>query len=103
MGNAVKFSPEGAKIEVSLYRREGELVVEVRDEAPALSPQERENIFDPHRRGRKLGGGLGLAIAKGLVEKHSGQIWVNGGQEKGNLFGFSIPLRAEKSSGGRPE
>ena len=105
--NAVKFSPPGSPVEVSAARREGEVVVTVRDHGPGLSPEHWEKVFerlykvDPARpRGR--GSGLGLAIAKHLVLAHHGRIWTSLAPGGGQLFSVSIPsVRTSRRDGQR--
>ncbi len=97
--NAAKHTPAETEIRVSARRIGGEVQVEVVDKGPGVPPAELQRIFDPffraHRRdSRSKGMGLGLAVAKGLVEANGGRIWaenVNGG---GARFAFTLPLDA---------
>jgi signal transduction histidine kinase len=79
----------------------------VRDSGLGIQPEELPYIFDPFyrveksrlRNGDKSGGvGLGLAIAKGLVEAHGGQIWVESDPGVGTLFTFTLPKKVEGSN-----
>ncbi len=79
-------------------RNEGDrVVVEVEDTGPGIPPEMRERIFDPYRRfvedgGRLSGLGLGLALAKTIVELHRGHIWVESQPGKGSRFSFWLPV-----------
>lgn len=69
----------------------------MRDTGPGVPPAEREAIFRRfHRRApadgaADDGAGLGLAIARGIVELHGGRLWVEGGAERGATFLFALP------------
>ena len=73
------------------------VLVEVEDTGPGIAAEARERIFDPYRRfvedgGRLSGLGLGLALAKTIIELHGGQIWVESERGKGSTFAFTLPL-----------
>jgi two-component system sensor histidine kinase SaeS len=98
LDNAIRHSPEGGTIRVEAGRADRKrLKVIVCDEGEGVPPEERERIFerfyrvDPSRKRDGSGGGLGLAIAKALVEKLGGQIGVEGGAPKGSVFWFTVP------------
>lgn len=98
VSNAVRYSPEGATIELAVCLRGQELVFSVTDEGPGIPAEEREHVFDKFvrlRRDRDVQGGtgLGLAIAKTLVELHRGRIWVEDGP-RGARFLVAIPYEA---------
>jgi len=97
LGNAVKFSPEGGTVTLSL--RCGEKAVECRviDHGPGIPSEQAERIFDKFQQvtgqSRKKGGtGLGLAIARALVQEHGGEIWVESEVGVGSQFVFKIPV-----------
>jgi signal transduction histidine kinase len=93
VGNALEFCPQG-EIEIGFEPADGEVVFFVRDNGPGLSPAEYEHVFERHFRGRRFGTtglGLGLAIAKGIVEGHSGRIWVDSKPGHGATFRFALP------------
>jgi PAS domain S-box-containing protein len=99
LGNAVKFTPEGGHVAVRCYRREKNLVIEVVDSGVGIEPETANRIFDAFEQGgsavtRKYGGlGLGLAIAKRLVEMHDGTISAHSeGTNKGSTLQISLPL-----------
>jgi len=97
--NATKFTPDGGKIMLSGREEGSSLVVEVEDNGPGISEDERQRLFQPYHRQvsdreRLSGLGLGLALCKYLVELHGGRIWVKSQAGKGSTFGFSIPLAA---------
>ena len=105
LGNAIKFSPPGAEIEISTHATSHTCkggperpCVEFRisDEGPGVVPAYRQRIFEPYVQiGEESGAGglgLGLAICKRLVEAHGGAISVEGRSECGSSFVFTIPV-----------
>jgi len=113
LNNAFKFTPAGGKITLKARTENDTLVVEVKDTGCGIDREERQLLFEPYRRLNSdregLGGlGLGLSLAKKLVELHGGKIWVESEKGRGSTFGFSLPLgtsrKKEKvSTGGQYE
>lgn len=107
LGNAVKFTPRGGRVslgaEVAL--ESGWARVWVEDTGPEVAPEEREQIFEAFRqgegRGRQPGTGLGLALARSLVELHGGQIGVEDGSGGGSRFWFTLPLLPDEDGSAR--
>jgi signal transduction histidine kinase len=93
IGNSLKHA-KGAPIDLELERRDGKALIAVRDHGPGISPSELPHVFDRYWSGRtkKGGAGLGLAIAKGIVSAHGGQIEVDSKQGDGAKFIFTLPL-----------
>ncbi len=95
--NAVKYSPAGSEIRISA-RREGEEVrIEVADQGSGIPAEAMARLFEPFYRvedgaPRPKGTGLGLAVARGLVEAHGGRIWAERQQGGGTIFVFTLPL-----------
>jgi PAS domain S-box-containing protein len=95
IGNAVKFTPEGGRIVVEATPVDGEMRLTVADSGPGIPPENLERVFDPYWQARttaRLGAGLGLPIAKGVVESHGGRIWVESRPGEGATFTFTLPL-----------
>jgi len=102
LNNALKFTPPGGKVILRVMEKGANLFVEVQDTGPGINEEDQERLFDPYYRRvedreRLSGLGLGLALAKRLVELHGGQIWVKSKRGQGSTFGFSLPL--ETASG----
>jgi two-component system sensor histidine kinase KdpD len=99
LDNAAKYSPEGTKITVTAEVQNGKLVTSVADQGPGIDGIDQGMIFDKFYRGRGQrstiqGTGMGLAIAKALVEAHGGTISVVSQLGHGSVFSFSLPLRS---------
>lgn len=97
LGNALQFTPAGGHIQLSVAPRDGELRFAVRDTGPGIPPGLLPRIFDAYTQAAPnspRGVGLGLAIAKGIVEAHGGTIGAESELGKGSVFTFSIPLAA---------
>jgi len=98
LSNAIKFTPEGGGIQVVVEAKGNEVWVSVRDTGIGIPPREQESIFDrfyqvePSLTRRFEGIGLGLSIAKGMVELHGGRIWVESVEGMGSSFTFALPL-----------
>jgi two-component system sensor histidine kinase KdpD len=95
--NALKYSPDGAPISISAELQGGKIVIGVADRGPGIEENERTRIFDKFFRGRRhrfdtKGTGMGLAIAKGIVEAHGERIWVESEPGHGSAFYFSLPV-----------
>ena len=97
ISNAIKFNATGAEVLIRAKVLGKELVVEVEDHGEGISSEQQDRIFKPYHRteqDRQLfhGLGLGLAIAKQIIEAHSGSIWVTSEPQKGSTFGFSLSI-----------
>jgi len=97
LNNALKYTPAGGKIILKAYRKNNQMVVEVKDSGPGINETDQKRLFQPYQRLSKdrerfSGLGLGLALSRMLIELHGGKIWVNSKKDEGSTFGFSIPL-----------
>ncbi|HSK16118.1 MAG TPA: ATP-binding protein [Gaiellaceae bacterium] len=108
--NAVKYSPAGGAVRVSLEMQEGRVLFAVRDEGLGIPPREQERIFEKFFRldpnlTRGVGGtGLGLYICRELVRRMGGRIWVASRESEGSTFFFELPVGgAEPADAGEPE
>jgi light-regulated signal transduction histidine kinase (bacteriophytochrome) len=98
VGNAVKFhGSEPPRLHVSAQEVNGEWRFSVRDDGIGIDPGQAERIFllfqRLHTRSEYPGTGIGLAIAKKIVERHGGRIWVESEPGKGSTFYFSLPMK----------
>jgi signal transduction histidine kinase len=95
VANALKFTPRGGRVHVTVEAKGGQVMFEVSDSGPGIPMSERGSIFDRYRQGqsgRTVGGaGLGLAIARGIAEAHGGTLEVIDGKLGGVAFRLSIP------------
>jgi signal transduction histidine kinase len=103
--NATKYCPAGARIVVGARKERTHVVVFVADDGPGVPVDMQSNLFDPYvqlqAEGRNLRGlGLGLAIAKNIVELHGGKIWFDSESGKGTTVGFSLPAGGPESVSG---
>ncbi|MBF8286344.1 MAG: Histidine kinase protein, partial [Dehalococcoidia bacterium] len=95
LSNAQRHTPEGGRIEVRIGGEDGDVVIAVKDSGPGVAEAEHELIFEPFFRGDSSGMGLGLAIAKSVVELHNGRIWVeNNADGQGSTFFVALPKHA---------
>lgn len=100
IGNAVKYSPPGTAILVSAGMVGNEINIAVQDEGPGISPEHLPHIFDQFYRAqptqaRAKGYGLGLYIARTLIELHGGTIQVTSELGRGTRFILTLPLDTE--------
>ena len=104
IGNALKFHGEEApRVEISAVRKENDWIFSVRDNGIGIDPKYEDRIFEIfqrlHTNEEYSGTGIGLAIAKKIVERHGGRIWVESELGKGSSFNFTLPMQAERSDG----
>lgn len=97
--NALKATPPGGAVRVRVAARREEAVLTVMDDGHGLTDDEAARAFEPYFRGRGGGAGLGLAIAREIVEAHGGRIWLRQRREGGAEAGFALPL-GERGHGG---
>ncbi|HEX2191290.1 MAG TPA: ATP-binding protein [Longimicrobiaceae bacterium] len=93
LGNAVKFTPRGGRVAVRAAATDGWVEVSVSDSGPGIAPEDLPRVFDRFWQGdpRRKGAGLGLAIARGIVEAHGGEIRVRSTPGEGSTFSFTLP------------
>lgn len=103
IGNALRHTPPGGTITLQARRIGEAICVDIEDTGEGIAAEDLAHVFDSFFRGEKSrsrddqgtrGAGLGLAIAKGLVEAHGGKISVRSQQGKGSCFSFTLPRRA---------
>ncbi|HEX6751838.1 MAG TPA: ATP-binding protein [Longimicrobium sp.] len=99
LGNALKFTPGGGSITVGAARSGDAVGFYVADTGPGVAPHDLPRLFERFWQGKRGAGlGLGLAIAKGIVEAHGGRIWVDSSPGRGSTFFFTIPIQSGDSS-----
>jgi PAS domain S-box-containing protein len=101
LGNAIKFTPAGGTIRVSARQQGDAVMVSIVDTGPGIPPEHLSKVFDKFWKGQETkgtGSGLGLSIAKGIVEAHGGSIWAESELGKGSSFAFTLPPAALETS-----
>lgn len=98
INNAIKYSPKGELIRVTVDEREGRAIIKVQDNGPGLSEDDKSNMFRPyaklsaHPTGNENSTGLGLSIVRQLVEAHYGKVWAESdGKGHGTAFYAALP------------
>ena len=108
LSNALKFTPEGGRIDVRAAVNDGMVEVSVADTGVGIAPEDQEAVFEEFRQvgtaDKKVEGtGLGLALSRKFIELHGGRIWVKSQVGQGATFTFTLPVRREPSDrGGAP-
>lgn len=102
VSNAIKYTPSGGEIEVSTRKRKSSALISIKDTGVGVKPEDIDKIFQqfsrlPNEMSQQVGGtGIGLYLAKHLVELHGGQITVDSTPGKGSTFTISLPLKGQK-------
>ena len=99
VSNAVKYAPAGGRVRASLRVEDGAAVFEVADQGIGIAPEDLDRIFEPYRRSTRAketaaGVGLGLSVAKRIVEAHGGTISVRSAVGRGTTFRVVLPTAA---------
>jgi signal transduction histidine kinase len=97
LSNALKFTPEGGRIDVRAGVHDAVAEVSVTDTGVGIAPEDQEAVFEEFRQvgtaDKKVEGtGLGLALSRKFIELHGGRIWVKSEVGKGSTFTFSLPM-----------
>ncbi len=103
LANAVKFTPAGGQVRLTVTEDDSEVRAEVADTGPGIAPADQQRLFrafvqlrDPGADGYH-GTGLGLALTKQLAELHGGRVWLRSEVGRGSTFGFALPRRAVRT------
>ncbi len=97
LDNAIRFSPQGRQVTVALKEQNNEYLVSITDQGIGVSPEYIDHIFERFYRVRNIasrqysGIGLGLFVARAIIEAHGGQIWVESNEGLGSTFSFTLP------------
>jgi len=105
IGNAMKFTPEGGVVSLRADAQGDQVVFTVADTGPGIPKKNLKDIFNPYwqaKRAERLGAGLGLPIAKGIVEAHGGRIWVESDEGRGTRFYFTLPVARKAALSAQP-
>jgi signal transduction histidine kinase len=102
LSNAVKFTPPGGHVQLSAKVENSVVLVAVADTGPGIAEDEWDSIFEVFQQGRRgtiavrpEGSGLGLPLARRLVELHGGRLWVESAPAHGTTFRFTLPMSQE--------
>jgi signal transduction histidine kinase len=98
LSNALKFTPEGGRVEVRAGKVDGMAEISVTDTGVGIAPEDQEAVFEEFRQAgtadkKAEGTGLGLTLCRKFVELHGGRIWVKSQVGTGSTFTFTIPVR----------
>ncbi len=104
LSNAIRYTPSGGKISVRAAAEDGHLRLDVEDSGPGIERSELEKIFMPFQRGKSAkrfapGMGLGLSIARDLIQAHDGTLTVESVSGQGSVFTICLPTHVESSTG----
>jgi signal transduction histidine kinase len=106
VNNAIKYSPSGGSVRVTVALQADAAVIAVADDGAGMSADDLAHVFDPFRRGAGVdavpGTGLGLFVARRIVEAHGGEIAVDAARGAGSTFTVRLPARDDRSPGARP-
>jgi signal transduction histidine kinase len=94
IGNAIKFTPEHGSVRLRATRDDNEVEFQVIDDGPGIPADSMQHLFDSFWQARvsdRRGVGLGLAIAKGIVDAHGGRMWAESSVGEGSTFHFTLP------------
>jgi signal transduction histidine kinase len=99
--NALVYSPSESTVTVTVRSTDGRATLTVRDQGPGVPSAEQDSIFDPFIRGSaarlvRTGNGLGLFIARRVMEAHGGRIWL-GSPRRGSVFHLELPLAGDEA------
>jgi signal transduction histidine kinase len=108
LSNAIKYSPDGGMVEVVAERNDGQVRVTVRDEGMGIPEELQERVFAKFFRGDASasgipGSGLGLTIARSVVEAHGGRMSFRSAQGEGSVFSVELPIAATDGVAARKE
>jgi PAS domain S-box-containing protein len=103
--NAIKYTPPGGKVSVGLrvLEKEGIVVVRITDTGIGIAPEDQVRLFEKFYRIKRRetedisGTGLGLALVKGIVERHHGRVWVDSVLNEGSTFYVALPIARQKA------
>jgi signal transduction histidine kinase len=101
LGNAVKFTPDGGQLTVGARVQQGEVRLWVRDTGSGIRPEALPHVFERYWQAKDAesrGTGLGLYIAKGIVEAHGGRIWAQSEWGQGSTFSFTLPTASQRAT-----
>lgn len=91
--NSTGMMPDGGKIFLRFHTNEAEIITEIEDTGPGISPEVFNKLFQPFvSHGESRGAGLGLSICKKIIEDHHGRIWARSEPGRGAIFCFALPL-----------
>jgi PAS domain S-box-containing protein len=102
--NAIKYTPNGGQVTVSIRTSNSDLVFEIRDNGIGISPSDLPRLFEKFYRGKQRearsqhGSGLGLAIVRSIAERHRGKVWVESELGKGSSFFLQVPIAQPEDS-----
>ncbi|MBP8973757.1 MAG: GAF domain-containing sensor histidine kinase [Anaerolineae bacterium] len=104
VNNAIKYTPEGGHIVISVSDEQGRVAVSVKDDGYGISPERQVRIFERFYRAREpgtehvSGTGLGLSLVKAVVERHEGRVWFSSTPGEGSVFGFWLPAASQPTN-----
>ena len=98
VGNAIKYTPEDGRVNVSISMQDSQLILKVEDTGLGIPPEEQGRVFEKFYRATNAldeaeGSGLGLAIVKSIVDSHQGRVWVESVMGKGSTFIVLLPTQ----------
>jgi signal transduction histidine kinase len=98
LSNALKFTPEGGRIDVGARLHDGAAAVSVADTGIGIAPADQEAVFEEFRQvgaadKKAEGTGLGLALSRKFIELHGGKLWVQSELGRGSTFTFTLPVK----------
>jgi signal transduction histidine kinase len=92
LDNAIKFTPGGGQVALAVTQQEGDIEISVQDTGRGMSDEEHERAFEAYYRGEGGGAGLGLTIARAIVEAHGGRMGIESSLGQGTRVWFALPL-----------